>query len=413
MIDAARARARAALRAFIVVSCSSVALCNCASGSASVETPACAKAPACVEAPASAKAPTAEKLTQIHLSGDRLSVDGAPVDTLARGALRRSERLATWLERHVQEPNVAELYQLLITGDSDAAQLKTVTSTAAAAGLAHAMLYAEGRSVRLLTPAVAQQGANAPTTVVWPERPLVLLIERSRIELWRLRVPEASGSASTAATPPVEGAAPASDASTSSPPTFPRDAADEPLRVGSVPVERVDNDLPRLLSQCTVEQPCDPAVVHVADDVPAAMVRHVLVLLSAAVDPARTSPPTVELRLLPPDAVGDPPNVEFPRSVQGSLPPEVIQRIVRSHYSQFRDCYEQGLRRNPALTGRVTVRFVIGRDGSVLTAAPVPDTRFPDGEVVRCIVREYRTLRFPAPQGGVVTAIYPILFASG
>jgi hypothetical protein len=51
--------------------------------------------------------------------------------------------------------------------------------------------------------------------------------------------------------------------------------------------------------------------------------------------------------------------------VSGRLPPEVIQRIVRQNYRRFRMCYEEGLSRNPNLDGRVSVRFIIGRDGSV------------------------------------------------
>ena len=51
--------------------------------------------------------------------------------------------------------------------------------------------------------------------------------------------------------------------------------------------------------------------------------------------------------------------------VSGRLPPEVIQRIVRQNFGRFRLCYENGLRNNPNLQGRVSVRFVIGRDGAV------------------------------------------------
>src|SRR5262249_36840059 len=50
---------------------------------------------------------------------------------------------------------------------------------------------------------------------------------------------------------------------------------------------------------------------------------------------------------------------------EGSLPPELIQRTVRQNFGRFRMCYEDGLRRSPSLAGRVAVRFVIGRDGSV------------------------------------------------
>jgi len=61
--------------------------------------------------------------------------------------------------------------------------------------------------------------------------------------------------------------------------------------------------------------------------------------------------------------------VAGPVTVSGRLPPEVVQRIVRQNYGRFRMCYENGLHGNPNLTGRVAVRFVIGREGSVSNAA--------------------------------------------
>jgi hypothetical protein len=96
----------------------------------------------------------------------------------------------------------------------------------------------------------------------------------------------------------------------------------------------------------------------------------------------------------------------------GSLPREVIQRIVRQQYPKFRQCYEQGLARNPNLSGSVKVRFVIGRAGEV-TRASSEGSDFPDPKVVDCMVREYRKLRFPPPEGGTVTVVYPIKFSPG
>jgi hypothetical protein len=98
--------------------------------------------------------------------------------------------------------------------------------------------------------------------------------------------------------------------------------------------------------------------------------------------------------------------------VSGRLPPEVIQRIVRQNYGRFRMCYEEGLARNPNLEGRVSVRFVIGRDGSVSNVAN-GGSDLPDNGVVQCVVRAYYGLSFPQPEGGIVTVVYPIMFAPG
>jgi pSer/pThr/pTyr-binding forkhead associated (FHA) protein len=99
-------------------------------------------------------------------------------------------------------------------------------------------------------------------------------------------------------------------------------------------------------------------------------------------------------------------------TVSGRLPPEVIQRIVRQNYGRFRQCYEQGLSRNPNLEGRVQVRFVIGRDGSVSNVGN-GGSDIPDSAVVQCVIRNYYGLSFPQPEGGIVTVVYPIMFSPG
>jgi hypothetical protein len=98
--------------------------------------------------------------------------------------------------------------------------------------------------------------------------------------------------------------------------------------------------------------------------------------------------------------------------VNGRLPPEVIQRIVRQNFGRFRLCYENGLRTNPTLSGRVAVKFVIDRSGSVSTAQD-GGSDLPDKGVVSCVVRGFGNLSFPQPEGGIVTVVYPISFSPG
>jgi hypothetical protein len=98
--------------------------------------------------------------------------------------------------------------------------------------------------------------------------------------------------------------------------------------------------------------------------------------------------------------------------VNGRLPQEVIQRIVRQNFGRFRLCYENGMRTNPNLAGRVTVKFVIDRSGSVATAQD-GGSEIPDQGVVSCVVRGFGNLSFPQPEGGIVTVVYPIIFNPG
>jgi hypothetical protein len=99
-----------------------------------------------------------------------------------------------------------------------------------------------------------------------------------------------------------------------------------------------------------------------------------------------------------------------PSITAGSLPSDVIQRIVRQSFGRFRGCYEEGLRGNPTLEGRVTARFVIARDGSVATVQS-GGSDLPDSRVVACVLRTYSSLSFPPPKEGIVTVTYPLTFS--
>jgi hypothetical protein len=91
----------------------------------------------------------------------------------------------------------------------------------------------------------------------------------------------------------------------------------------------------------------------------------------------------------------------------------VIQQTVRDNFSGFRHCYEIGLARDANLEGRITVRFVIGRDGLVQQAIATDETTMPDPDVTECVVARFRHIVFPPPEGGIVTVVYPIMLAPG
>jgi Ca-activated chloride channel family protein len=74
-----------------------------------------------------------------------------------------------------------------------------------------------------------------------------------------------------------------------------------------------------------------------------------------------------------------------------------------------RDCYNQGLRRDPKLAGTVLLRFVIGESGAV-TSLDSSASTFPDPVVVSCVANQIRGLVFPKPEGGPVTVNYPFAF---
>jgi len=98
-------------------------------------------------------------------------------------------------------------------------------------------------------------------------------------------------------------------------------------------------------------------------------------------------------------------------TVSGSLPPDVIRKVVQRSMGRIRFCYEQGLAANPSLAGKVKIHFVIASDGTVATATD-SDSTLGDPAVTACITRTFLSMVFPAPSGGIVTAVYPLTFVS-
>jgi hypothetical protein len=99
-------------------------------------------------------------------------------------------------------------------------------------------------------------------------------------------------------------------------------------------------------------------------------------------------------------------------TVNGQLPADAIQRVVRLNFGKFRMCYEDQLKTNPSLQGRVVTKFMIGRDGTVV-AAQDGGSDMPNQQVVSCIVRSFQNLSFPTPDGGNVTVTYPLVLSPG
>jgi len=99
-------------------------------------------------------------------------------------------------------------------------------------------------------------------------------------------------------------------------------------------------------------------------------------------------------------------------TVNGRLPPEVIQRIVRQSFGRFKLCYMSGLRSNPSLQGRVVTKYIIDHDGSVKTTQD-SGSDLPDQTVVQCVVRAFGSLSYPQPEGGIVTVVFPLIFSPG
>ncbi len=98
--------------------------------------------------------------------------------------------------------------------------------------------------------------------------------------------------------------------------------------------------------------------------------------------------------------------------VVGAIDKEDIREVMRRAQPTIRFCYEKSLINDPKLEGRATVKFTIGADGSVVSAA-IEGSDLGDGPLEQCLTRAIMRLKFPSPRGGgMVIVSYPFNFSS-
>lgn len=100
------------------------------------------------------------------------------------------------------------------------------------------------------------------------------------------------------------------------------------------------------------------------------------------------------------------------RAGEGELDKEQIRGVMMAHIGEIRDCYNQGLARDPNLAGRLVVDFEISSTGAV-SRSEVDESTLKDAQVGTCIAGAVKTWQFPAPRGGAVAVQYPFLLEPG
>ncbi len=93
--------------------------------------------------------------------------------------------------------------------------------------------------------------------------------------------------------------------------------------------------------------------------------------------------------------------------VASGLDRDAIAAVIARNQGQVRFCYEQGLRQDPSLSGRVVVDFVIGGNGLV-KSSKILNSSLGSAMVEDCISLRLKSWKFPLPDGGVdVKVSYP------
>jgi pSer/pThr/pTyr-binding forkhead associated (FHA) protein len=101
-------------------------------------------------------------------------------------------------------------------------------------------------------------------------------------------------------------------------------------------------------------------------------------------------------------------------TILGGLDKSLIDAVIKRNMSQIRYCYQRELAKNPSLGGKIKVKFVIAKDGSVSKASIEGSTMGAGGKPVEsCIAGRFLKFKFPEPNGGIVIVKYPFIFTGG
>lgn len=98
------------------------------------------------------------------------------------------------------------------------------------------------------------------------------------------------------------------------------------------------------------------------------------------------------------------------KPMPGRLAPEEIQKVVRANFGAIRVCYEELLKTDPKAAGKISMKFEIKTDGMPDKVAKDSAT-ITDEKMIQCVTKVFEGLKYPEPQGGIVTVIYPIEFS--
>jgi len=99
--------------------------------------------------------------------------------------------------------------------------------------------------------------------------------------------------------------------------------------------------------------------------------------------------------------------------ILGALDKSLIDAVIKRHMNQIRYCYQRELTKNPNLGGKITVKFVIAKDGSV-SKASIKSSTMNNSAVEGCITGRFMRFQFPEPRGGgIVIVSYPFIFSPG
>ncbi len=322
----------------------------------------------------------AESLAPLQIRAGEVAIGGKLHALPHEPRFRMVDFVRQELPRLPNLPAVPAAYDVAIADDVRGSELLSVLQSAAFGGRRAAFVVPAGvvLHLRVPTPAPTPTPSAEDAWAQWPQEVLWVDVGATELDLWRV----------------------------------PFDAKEAQANPGRKVATTPSALAPALSAECAKVR-CSPFVVTMAPEASASSLLTMLHALSALPEHRGAQPPPHALLLLNRE---HPPTVQTLRlgstSVSGRLPPPEIQKVVRAEFGKLRACYTEGLGRDAALTGRVMVRFVIDREGKVSRVIAAPESTLSDEKVVDCVLAHFSNMVFPKPEGGIVSVVYPIVFAS-
>lgn len=101
-----------------------------------------------------------------------------------------------------------------------------------------------------------------------------------------------------------------------------------------------------------------------------------------------------------------------------TLQADGIRSAVQDSLPEIRDCYEEWLKVNPSIEGRLKVQFTVKTDeqnpaDGKVTGVSLGDERLGHLPMEGCVLSVFEDLKFEAPRGGELKVTYPIALTPG
>ncbi|MGE6757638.1 AgmX/PglI C-terminal domain-containing protein [Corallococcus interemptor] len=102
----------------------------------------------------------------------------------------------------------------------------------------------------------------------------------------------------------------------------------------------------------------------------------------------------------------------IPEVDSAEVKPKDLARFIQSRKASIQRCYENGLKRDPSLKGKVMVRFELTPQGRA-SNVEVDESTLRSDEVINCIKTTMRAWTFPFKPSDDVPVSYPFIFSPG